>query len=213
MQIRLHTKAQNSAGERVRIALNLKGITFEYVPISTTKSLEYAARNPQALMPTLEVDGFNITQSLAAIEYIEEQFPGPSLLPADPILKAQSRSFAMSICAELHALTVHRVRKHLSQAMAASESEVSQWYAHWTQTTLGALERTVSSRMQKTEFCFADYPTFADIALVPQLANARRFNCDLSAFPALNQIDARCSSLPAFLRARPDHQIDFIERG
>lgn len=209
MDIRLYTAAQNSAGERVRIALNLKGRSFEYVPISSTKTKSYSQLNPQALMPTLEVDGFHITQSLPAIEFINEQFPDPPLLPVDPVLKAQSRSFAAAICAELHALTVKRVRRYLSNKMSVDDGLVAQWYADWTSSTLGALEQALQARKQATIYCFADFPTIADITLVPQLANARRFNCDLSSFPIMAEIDARCVALPAFSLARAENQIDY----
>lgn len=209
MRLKLHSAAQNSAGERVRIALNLKGLEFEYVPVSKTTSPDYILRNPQALMPTLEVDGVNITQSLAAIEYLEDRFPNPTLLPADPVLKAHSRSFALAVCAELHALTVRRVRKYLQADMKVGEAKVEAWYAHWTHVTLSALEARLADRQRETEFCFADFPTFADIALVPQLANARRFQCDLSGFPIMREIEARCAVLPAFVKARPEKQIDY----
>jgi len=160
-------------------------------------------------MPTLEVDGVNITQSLAALEFLEEVFPEPTLLPADPVLKAHSRSFALAICAELHALTVRRVRKHLQTDMAVAEPNVEAWYAHWTQITLAALETRLADRQVETEFCFAYFPTFADIALVPQLANACRFHCQLTAFPRLLDIEAKCEALPAFAHARPEKQIDY----
>lgn len=209
MRLRLHTAAQNSAGERVRIALYLKGLEFEYVPVSKATAPEYVQRNPQALIPTLEVDGVNITQSLAAIEYLDTQFPDPPLLPEGDILKAQARGFAQAICAELHAITVRRVRKYLLSEMEVEEAKVDAWYAHWTHQTLSALEMTLANRPRAASFCFADYPTIADIALVPQLANARRFSCDLSPFPILQSIDARCRDLPAFEKARPDNQVDY----
>ncbi len=209
MRLKLYSAAQNSAGERVRIALNLKGLEFEYVPVSKTTSPDYILRNPQALMPTLEVDDVNITQSLAAIEYLEDRFPNPTLLPADPVLKAHSRSFALAVCAELHALTVRRVRKYLLADMKVGEAKVDAWYARWTHVTLSALETRLADRQSETEFCFADFPTLADIALVPQLANARRFKCDLSGFPIMREIEARCAVLPAFVKARPEKQIDY----
>ncbi len=193
----------------MRIALNLKGLDFEYVPVSKTKAPEYVQRNPQALLPTLEVDGVNITQSLSAIEYLETRFPNPPLLPEDPILKAHSRSFALAICAELHALTVRRVRKYLQTDMEIGAPKVSAWYANWTHVTFSALEALLEKRQSVTEFCFADFPTFADIALVPQLANARRFDCDLSEFPILLDIEAKCRDLPAFADARPENQTDY----
>ncbi|MEM9099196.1 MAG: maleylacetoacetate isomerase [Pseudomonadota bacterium] len=209
MKIRLHTAAQNSAGERVRIALNLKGLDFEYVPVASTRCSRYRRKNPQALIPTLEVDGIYIAQSLAAIEFLEEQFPNPALLPEDPILKARSRSFALAICAELHALTVRRVRKHLAADLKAETSDLDAWYSHWTRITLSALEECLANRPSVRQFSFADFPTYADIALVPQLANARRFNFDLSDFPNLREIEARCVVLPAFAKARPENQIDY----
>ena len=209
MNLKLYSAAQNSAGERVRIALNLKGLDFEYIPVSSLKTEDYVRRNPQALMPTLEVDGFNITQSLAALEYLEAQFPNPPLLPKDPLLQAQSRSFALAICAELHALTVRRVRKYLLTEMAVQGSQVDAWYADWTHVTLSALETLLETRCSATDFCFADFPTFADIALVPQMANARRFECDLSDFPNLQEIETRCKALPAFAAARPEKQADY----
>lgn len=209
MKFKLYGAAQNSAGERVRIALNLKGLEFEYVPVSPSKTPNYAQLNPQALMPTLEVDGTCITQSLAILDYLEELFPDPKLLPEDPLLKAHSRSFALAICAELHALTVRRVRKCLEAEMQVQSSKVNKWYDHWTRVTLSALEMTLSSRPSKTDFCYTDFPTFADIALVPQLANARRFECDLSDYPNLRDIEAKCLELPAFALARPENQIDY----
>lgn len=209
MRLKLHSAAQNSAGERVRIALNLKGLEFEYIPVSNTTSTDYIQRNPHALIPTLEVDGVDITQSLAAIEYLEDRFPEPTLLPADPALRAHSRSFAMAVCSELHSLTVRRVRRYLLAGLEVEEPKVENWYAHWTQVILNALEAQLATRTDKTEFCYADFPTFADIALVPQLANARRFNCDLSGFPILQEIEARCIVLPAFANARPEKQIDY----
>lgn len=211
MKIRLHTRAQNSAGERVRIALNLKNVEFEYVPIASTTAPSYISRNPQGLMPTLEVDGVCVSQSLAVIELLEEIFPEPTLYPREPIPRAQSRSFALAICSELHAITVHRVRKYLSKNCDANEQDIAHWYAYWTRTTLGSLEKILSVRKLSTEFCFADYPTVADLALVPQIANARRFNIDLSHFPILTRIDSRCAAMPEFLAARPENQIDYSQ--
>ncbi|WP_411889111.1 maleylacetoacetate isomerase [Yoonia sp. SDW83-1] len=203
MTLRLHTQARNSAGERVRIALNLKVVAYEYVPIPALADEAYRALNPQQLMPAMEVDGRVLTQSLAILEYLEEAYPEPSILPADPIARARSRAFAMAICAELHAVIVKRVRKRLPTG------QVDDWYGHWTAKTFAALEQMLADRAVVYPFCFADFPTFADIVLVPQMANARRFDCDLSAYPALCGIDARCQALEAFRDARPECQVDY----
>ncbi len=183
--------------------MNLKGLVYEYVPIPALADKAYRALNPQQLMPAMEVNGHVLTQSLAILEYLEEAYPEPSILPADPIARARSRAFAMAICAELHAVTVKRVRKRLPTG------QVDDWYGHWTATTFAALEHMQADRAVAYPFCFADFPTFADIVLVPQMANARRFDCDLSAYPMLCRIDARCQALEAFQAARPERQIDY----
>ncbi len=203
MKLRLHTQAQNSAGERVRIALNLKQLGYEYIPIPALDTPEYRDINPQGLMPSLEVDGAVLTQSLAIMAYLEETVPTPTILPIDPVSRAQANAFALAICAELHALTVKRVRKRLPQ------SETQAWYEHWTQDTFAALENTLQQSTAKSLFCLADYPTVADIALVPQMENARRFGCDLTAYPTLRAIDARCQALAPFAAARPERQADY----
>ncbi len=153
MTLRLHTQARNSAGERVRIALNLKGVAYEYVPVPALANEAYRALNPQQLMPAMEVDGQVLTQSLAILEYLEEAYPEPSILPADPIARARSRAFAMAICAELHAVTVKRVRRRLPAG------QVDGWYGHWTATTFTALEQMLAERAVVYPFCFADVPT------------------------------------------------------
>lgn len=208
-RLRLFSKAQNSAGERVRIALNLKLISFDYVAARELPPDDYTAMNPQGLMPTLEVGGKSLTQSLAVLEYLEEMFPEPTILPRDPFLKAKARSFALAVTAEFHSLTIGRVRRHLAEAHGQDAAAVQGWYEHWCATTLGALEAELGRREAATRFCFADYPTIADITLVPQLHNARRFNCDISGYPILGEISARCEDLPAFRDARPDRQPDY----
>ena len=209
MSITLFTRSRNSAGERVRIALNLKGVDYEYVVAGPLNSAAYLKLNPQGLMPTLQFDGKSITQSLAIIEMLDEKFAHPSLFPSNPILRAKSRAFAQTICSELHSITVHRVRGYLKNTMGANEGTITDWYRHWTAVTLGALEKMLNTREETFSFCYANYPTIADITLVPQLANARRFDCSLEDFPKLLAVDRRCRELPAFCDATAENQPDY----
>lgn len=209
MQLRLHTRYQNSAGERVRIVLNLKGIAYEYVAIASLTAPDYRRINPQGLMPALEVDGRFVAQSMAIIAFIEELFPEPPLLPADPFERAQARAFALHIAADLHPINNNRVRKFLAGAMALGDEQVSTWYQHWVSVTLTALEAEMARRPVAHPFCFGATPGIADACLVPQLANARRFASDLAAYPLLNAIDARCRELAAFRDAAPANQPDY----
>ncbi|MDF1719819.1 MAG: maleylacetoacetate isomerase [Minwuia sp.] len=209
MQLRLHARYQNSAGQRVRIVLNLKDLAYTYVPVSKASDPAYLAINPQGLLPTLEVDGRFIAQSMAIVELIEELHPDPSVMPADPIRRAQMRAFADLICADLHPLNNLRVRRYLSGTMGAGEQAIAGWYAHWVAVTFSALEQSIARNDGAFRYCFADHPTVADACLVPQIDNARRFDCDLSPYPRLLQIDRRCRELEAFQRAAPEQQVDF----
>lgn len=208
MRLRLHTRYQNSAGERVRIVLHLKGLAFDYVAVRSPRDPDYRAINPQGLMPVLEVDGQFIAQSTAIVELLEELFPVPSVFPTDPVERAQVRAFASLVCADLHPLNNNRVRRYLSERIGAADPDVQDWYGHWVGEAFAALEATVAGHPPRHRFCFGDRPTFADACLVPQMANARRFGCDLSAYPNLVRIDAHCRTLDPFIRARPDRQPD-----
>lgn len=206
MKLRLHTRAQNSAGERVRIALNLKGLAYEYVPVMAPNEAAYRQLNPQGLMPVLEVDGHGVTQSLAIIEFLEEVAEGPSLYPADPVLRARVRAFACAIMAEAHALTVKRVRRYLEPEGRLGAQGAADWGVHWIADAFAALEQSVA---RDTAFCFTQMPGLAEVFLVPQMANARRFGVDVARYPRLCAVDARCAALPAFATARPERQVDF----
>jgi maleylpyruvate isomerase len=209
MKLRLHTRYQNSAGQRVRIVLNLKRVPYEYVAILSLSSDAYRKLNPQGLMPALEMDGRVVAQSMAIIELLEEVFPEPSIFPADPILRAETRSFAHLIAADLHPINNNRIRRYLTDVLGADEVEVRTWYHHWVRQVFAALEAQLSRRSVQSRFCFGDRPSLADVCLVPQMDNARRFGCDLSQYPLLLTVDAECRRLEEFMQAAPAMQPDY----
>jgi maleylpyruvate isomerase len=212
--MKLYTFFRSSASYRVRIALNLKGLNCEQMPIHLRRgggeqfSPEYRAKNPQALVPTLEDGGRLLTQSLAIIEYLEERYPAPPLLPKDPADRAAVRAMALVIACEVHPIQNLRVLNFLKNELKQSEAETNRWAQHWIALGLAALEEMVRAAPKRGKFCFGEAPTLADLCLVPQLANARRFGCDLSGVPTLVRIDAHCGTLPAFVNAAPDNQPD-----
>jgi maleylpyruvate isomerase len=210
--MKLYTFFRSSASYRVRIALNIKGLSYEQIPIHLRRGEQlassYNAINPQALVPTLEDNGRLITQSLAIIEYLEERYPQPPLLPRDPVDRATVRSMALTVACEVHPLQNLRVLNYLKTDFGRSEEEVNRWARHWIGLGFEALERTVISLANRTDFCFGNTPSVADIFLVPQLSNARRFGCDLTASPNLMRIEANCLKLPAFVNAAPENQPD-----
>lgn len=208
MSFKLYTYHRNSAGQRVRIVLNLKGLHYDYVSIPGLPPGEYLRINPQGLMPALETDGRIIAQSMAIIELLEELHPEPSVLPRDPIARAEVRAFAAAICADIHPLNNHRVRRFLEGEFGLGEPEVLRWYRHWIARGLDGLEATLACK-PPLPFCFGTAPGLADACLVPQLYNARRFDCDLSAYPRLLAVEGACRELLAFRQAEPQNQPDY----
>lgn len=204
----LYTYHRNSAGERVRIALNLKGVGYDYVS-AVALGDRYLEINPQGLMPALEVDGRVIAQSGAILEWLEETCPDPPLLPADPVIRAQARAFGQHIAAEMHALTIVRVRRYLAETMGADAAAIDAWQNHWMRLGLTALEAALADRVAPWPFAFGETPGWGDLHLIPQLRNARRFGCDLSPYARLLAVEARCIDLPAFRAARPENQPDY----
>lgn len=203
---------RSSAAYRVRIALNLKGLAYDnrFIHLQKNDQLsgDYAKLNPQKLVPTL-VDGDRmLTQSLAIMEYLDETHPDPPFLPPAPAERARVRAIALAIACDIHPINNLRVLRYLVKDMGVSEEKKDQWYRHWVETGLQAVEAMLAGSPATGRFCHGDNPTLADICLVPQVANARRFKCDLSACPTVERIAAACSELDAFAKAAPDKQPD-----
>ena len=211
--MKLYTRWQNSAGERVRIALHLKALGYEYVAVESLPPGEYLRLNPQGLMPALGVAGRIVVQSTASLEYLQEAHPEPPLLPEDPLDRAEARAFAQHITSDLHPLNNNRVRRYLSERLGVSDDGVQGWYRHWVAVAFSSLEATLKNRRKAWPFCFGEKPGWANLHLAPQMANARRFGCDLSAYPRLVKIDALCAGLAPFRRARPEAQPDSPQQG
>jgi len=207
--LKLYDYFRSSASYRVRIALNLKNLGYDAIPVHLVNnggeqfSANYLAINPQSLVPALDIGGKIITQSLAIIEYLDEIQPDPALLPADPLTRALARAFALTIAADIHPLNNLRITKYLTENFHISDAEKTQWYHHWMIKGFTALEQQIVATGARTPFCFGTTPSIADICLVPQMFNARRFQCDITAFPNLHRIDEHCQQQTAFNLARP----------
>ncbi len=210
--MKLYTYFRSSAAFRVRIALNLKGLRYEPVFVHLAKGEhrqpDYAEVNPQALLPTLELDdGTRLVQSLAIIEWLDEKHPTPALLPKDPLPRARVRSLAYLVACEIHPLNNLRVLQHLKRALGHSQEQIDNWYRHWIADGLAKLEADLV-RPGTGKFCQGDAPTMADCCLVPQIFNAKRYSSDLAPFPATMRIFENCMRLEAFDRAQPAKQPD-----
>ncbi len=208
-RLKLYTAVRNSAGERVRIALNLKGLDWDFVSVPDMDKAGYAKVNPQGLMPALAVDGRIIGQSGAILDYVERRWPQPPLLPADPFLRAQALAFGQYVAAEMHAVTVSRVGLYLETDMGQDAAGVSRWLQHWNRIGFGVLEDILARREKDWRFCFGDEPGWADLHLIPQLRNGRRFELDLAPYRRLLEVEGSCEVLPAFIAAAPDNMPGF----
>ena len=209
--MRLYSFFRSSAAYRVRIALNLKGVAYETITVNLPGAehlaAEFRAMNPQATIPTLDDDGTILWQSLAIIEYLDARFPSPRLIPAEPVARARVQALAQLIACEIHPLNNLRVLKYLRGELKLDDTAVNKWYAHWIAEAFGPFEQLVT-RFSGGRYCFGDSLTIADVCLVPQLYNARRFNCDVTPYPTLVHIADALSGEPAFAAAAPHLQPD-----
>lgn len=210
--IKLFTYYRSSASYRVRIALNLKGLTVEHIPVNLLKleqrAQDYAVHNPQHLVPALVAeDGVSLTQSLAIMEYLDECYPGAPLLPSSPQERARVRALALAIACEIAPLNNLRVLNYLGQEMGVDDTRRQKWYQHWIASGFNAVEAML--RQPYTgKFSHGDHPTMADCCLVPQVYNAERFECDMAPYPCINRVIKACETHPAFRDAHPAQQPD-----
>ena len=212
-QLTLYSYWRSSAAYRVRIALHLKGLHFETVPVHLVRqggeqhSEAYRALNPQGLVPVLEHNGHVLTQSMAICEYLDECFKAYPLLPADPLERARMRSLVLQIACDIHPLNNLRVLKYL-KSQCGDDVDTLTWMSHWMSEGFTAIERQLDERDSGQSGYFADRPGLFECFLVPQVYNAVRYGTDMSGFPAINKIVSQCRELPAFLKAAPENQAD-----
>jgi maleylpyruvate isomerase len=214
MKPRLYSFWRSSAAFRVRIALHLKGIDYDTIATHLTKKggdqlqPEYGEKNPNRLIPLYEEGDVRIHQSLAIVEYLDEAYPKPPLLPSNPVDRAWVRALALDIAADIHPINNLRVSRYLVRQLEVSEEARSTWYRHWVATGLAGLEAQISRDSRSGRFCYGDQVTLADICLVPQLFNALDAKMDIALYPCLMAIFQECMKLPAFIDASWEKQID-----
>ena len=212
--MKLYSYFRSSAAYRVRIALNLKGLAYEYAPIHLLRDggqqlkPDYRGLNPDGIVPTF-IDGDDVlTQSLAIIEYLEETHPEPPLLPGTPLDRAFIRSVALQIACEIHPVDNLRVLKYLKHTLKVGDEAKDAWYRHWLESGFESLEKRLANDSRVGKLCFGDTPTLADLCLVPQVFNAQRFNLDMSRYPTIERIADHAGQIDAFARAAPGQQPD-----
>jgi len=212
--VNLYTFFRSSAAFRVRIALNVKGLTYNSIPKAFAKNehrtAEYLKINPQGLIPALDADGHLLSQSLAIIEYLDETRPNPPLLPKEPAARATVRAMSLAIACEIHPLNNLRVLNYLRQQLGQNDDGVNTWYRHWVAEGFTGLEVMVREASTDKRYCYGNSITMADVLLLPQMYNARRFKCDLAPYPTLVKIAEHLDTLPPFQAARPEAQPDAV---
>ena len=209
--MKLHNYFRSSSSFRVRIALNLKGLDYEYIPVHIARGDHrtgpYSAISADMLVPLLEDEGERFSQSMAIIEYLDEVHPEPALLPTDPVGRAHVRALSQSIACEIHPLNNLRVLKYLVKELKLDDAAKNAWYRHWVRDGMLAFERQLAQHPAGI-YCWGNTPTMADCCLVPQIFNAQRYKCELAPYPVTMRIFDACMKLEAFDRAQPSKQPD-----
>jgi len=210
--MKLYGYYRSSAAYRLRIALQLKGLEWQSVPVNLLKGEQknpsFRQLNPQELVPVLSVEDKLLTQSLAIIEWLDEEYPQVALLPKETLAKAQVRALAYQVAMEIHPLNNLKVVKYLTNDLELDESKKIQWYRHWIAQGFSALEQSLQQLDCRGQFCFGSSPTLADVCLIPQVYNALRFECEMDDYPLIHGIWQHCNSLTAFKEAAPEVQGD-----
>lgn len=208
--MKLYDYYRSTASYRVRIALNYKNINYESLPVHLVNDggeqhyAQYLKLNPQGLVPTLDENGHILSQSLAIIEYLDEICPTPPLLPSNPLGRSQVRSLAMIIACDIHPLNNLRVLQQLKSQFHATEEQTNEWYHHWLNLGFQAIEEQLKKLPRKSHVCYGNEVSLADICLIPQVYNAKRFRFSMDPFPLINKINDYCSTIDAFINASPE---------
>ena len=212
MVMKLYGYFRSSAAFRVRIALNLKKLEYETAPIHLRRNdqttADYLAVNPQGLVPTLKDGGLTLIQSLAIIEYLDETYPEPPLLPRSAADRVRVRGLAEIVACDIHPINNLRVLRYLTHSLSHDEAAIAAWYNHWIDTGFQAFEKLLAADRRTSVFCHGEAPGLADVALVPQVINAERYQLDLSPYPTITRIFQSCMRLEPFAAAHPDNQPD-----
>jgi maleylpyruvate isomerase len=212
--MKLYTYFRSSAAYRVRIALNLKGLQYDAIPVHLLRGggeqlkEAYRAVNPSGLVPAFEDEGITLTQSVAILEYLEEAYPQTPIMPADAIGRARVRELAQIVACDIHPVNNLRVLRYLVHELGVSEEQKAAWYRHWLVGGLEALEKHLARDPEAGPLCHGATPTIADCCLVPQVFNAQRNGIDIDAYPTIARINAACTAMPAFVAAHPSNQPD-----
>jgi maleylpyruvate isomerase len=214
VNVKLHGFFRSGSSHRLRIALNLKGLRYEYLAVNLRNeehlSARYKALNPQGFVPTLETDGQVLIQSPAIIEWLEERYPTPALLPADSLGRARVRAFAAIVGCDIHPVNNRRILEYLRGRLSCDQGTIDAWCATWITAGFDAIEALLAADQDRGDYCLGHAPTLADVYLVPQVESARRFKVDVSCWPRISAVDAACSQLDAFRVAAPALQPDAV---